>query len=48
MEVSSSVIPPQGADAFSKPVDWEPNVVVYHNRDLMVPANLRSKVAFCM
>jgi hypothetical protein len=34
-------IPPQGAGGSNKPVDCEPIVLAYHNRELVVPANLR-------
>jgi hypothetical protein len=46
--VSSSDIPPQEAGGSSKPVDWEAIVLAYHNRELVVPANLRMKVTLCM
>jgi hypothetical protein len=46
MRVSSD-IPPQGAGGSSKPVGWEPVVLAY-NWKLVVPANLRMKVTFCM
>jgi hypothetical protein len=45
---SSSDIPPQGAGGSSKPVDWEPTVLAYHNRELVVQANLRMTVTLCM
>jgi hypothetical protein len=37
----------QGAVGSSKPVDWEPIVLVYHNRELVVPAYLRMRVTLC-
>jgi hypothetical protein len=40
--------PPQGAGGSSKPVDWKPIVLAYHNRELVVSANLRMRVTFCM
>jgi hypothetical protein len=43
---TSSDIPPQGAGGFSKNVDWEPIVLAYHNRELVVPANLRMRVTW--
>jgi hypothetical protein len=45
---SRSGIPPQGAGGSSKPAAWEPIVLAYHNRELVVPANLWMKVAFYM
>jgi hypothetical protein len=45
---SNSGIPPWGAGCSSKPVDWEPIVLAYHNRELVVPANLWTKVTFYM
>jgi hypothetical protein len=42
--VSSSDIPPQGASGSSKPVDWEQIILAHHNREMMVPANLRTRV----
>jgi hypothetical protein len=48
LEASSSNIPPQGAGGSSKPVDWEPIVLAYHNRELLVPTNMRMRVTFCM
>jgi hypothetical protein len=45
---SSSDIPPQGVGDSSKSMDWEPIVLAYHNRKLMVPAKLRTRVTFCM
>jgi hypothetical protein len=45
---SGSDIPPQGASGSSIPVDWEPIVLAHHNRDLVVPAKLRTRVTLCM
>jgi hypothetical protein len=45
---SSSDISPQRAGESSKPVDWEPIVLAFPNRELVVPANLRTRVTFCM
>jgi hypothetical protein len=46
--VSSSDIPPQAAGGSRKTVGWEKIVLAYHNRELVVPANLRIKVDFSM
>jgi hypothetical protein len=45
-ETVISDMPPQGAGGSSKPADWEPIVLAYQNRELVVPANLR--MTFCM
>jgi hypothetical protein len=36
---SGSGIPPHGASGSSIPVDWEPVVLAYHNRQMAIPAN---------
>jgi hypothetical protein len=48
MGASSSGIPPQGAGGFRKRAGWEPIVLVYHNRELAVPANLWTRVTYYM
>jgi hypothetical protein len=45
---SSSGIPPQGAGGSRKPADLEPIALAYHRRELVVPANLWTKVTFYM
>jgi hypothetical protein len=47
-EASGSDIPSKGVSGSSIPVDWEPIVLVYHNIELVLPANLRMRVTLCM
>jgi hypothetical protein len=48
LAASSSGILPKLASSPNKPVDWEPVVLAYHHRELVVPANLWTKVTYYM
>jgi hypothetical protein len=41
-------MPPWGAGVSSKSVDWEPVILAYHHRELVVPADPRMKVIYNM
>jgi hypothetical protein len=48
LEASTYDIPQQGAGGSSRHMKWEPLVLAYHNRELVVLAELWMKVTFCV